>query len=165
MLPAAFRHDYPAHSIIELRHPGLADSRPNLLFRFPAYDHLDGGVHHSVALTAYAIVAGNKWTGYLSETAGGPAAANGLREGVDQVLAGRCYYFYPYPYGAGKPRILLHGSSLTYSFLQQTTYQQPHPPRAAHHCCTLSIRPFRTGDSLTRTFRPGGLSYPKGRAS
>lgn len=55
-----------------------------------------------MALTACAIVAGNKWTGYLSETAGGPAAADGLREGVDQVLTGRCYYFHPHPYTAGK---------------------------------------------------------------
>ncbi|KAL8903466.1 MAG: hypothetical protein Q9207_003901 [Kuettlingeria erythrocarpa] len=91
---------FPVNCTIELRHPGLADSRSNLLFRFPAYDRLNGGVHYGVALTACAIVAGNKWTGYLSDAAGGPPAADGLREGVDQVLTGKRYYFHPHPYSA-----------------------------------------------------------------
>ncbi|KAL8741274.1 MAG: hypothetical protein Q9184_008405, partial [Pyrenodesmia sp. 2 TL-2023] len=91
---------FPVHCTIELRHPGLPDSRSNLLFRFPAYDHLNGGVHHSVALTACAIVAGNKWGGYLSETAGGPPAADGLCDGIDTVLTSKRYYFHPHCYSA-----------------------------------------------------------------
>lgn len=156
---------FPVNCIVELRHPGLADSRSNLLFRFPAYDRRHGGVHHSVALTACAIVAGNKWTGYLSETAGSPPAVQGLGEGADPVLTGKRYYFHPHPYIAGKSPISLGSSGLTCGLLQQTPHPQPRPPRAAQHHLTLSTRLFRTGDSLTTTFRPGGLKSRKVKLS
>ncbi|KAL8918535.1 MAG: hypothetical protein Q9208_007291, partial [Pyrenodesmia sp. 3 TL-2023] len=91
---------FPRDCTIELRHPGLPDGDSNVLFHFPAYDHINGGVHYSVAFTACAIVAGNKWEGYLSETAGGPPAAEGLSEGIDTVLACATYYFHPHPYSA-----------------------------------------------------------------
>ncbi|KAL8647167.1 MAG: hypothetical protein Q9210_005718 [Variospora velana] len=47
-----------------------------------------------MALTACAIVAGNKFDGYLSSTATGPPVAHAF----NAVLPGPCYYFHPHPY-------------------------------------------------------------------
>ncbi|KAL9028102.1 MAG: hypothetical protein Q9196_003475, partial [Gyalolechia fulgens] len=93
------RSNFPINCTLELRHPGLPDNGgSNILFRFPAYDRNGGGLHHSIALTACAIVAGNKFAGYLSSTATGPPVA----EALNAVLPGPCYYFHPHPKQAGK---------------------------------------------------------------
>ncbi|KAI4118127.1 MAG: hypothetical protein LQ341_007636 [Variospora aurantia] len=97
------RPNFPIRCTTELRHPGLPDKGSNTLFRFPAYDRTGGGLHHSVALTACAIVAGNKFDGYLSSTATGPPVAHAL----NAVLPGPCYYFHPHPWqpdGPSHPR-------------------------------------------------------------
>ncbi|KAL8931681.1 MAG: hypothetical protein Q9216_007114 [Gyalolechia sp. 2 TL-2023] len=97
---------FPTNRTIELRHPGYAQGSSSLLFRFPAYDHAHGGLHHHIALTACALVAGNKWNGYLSLTAAGPPVS----ETHDQVLRGRTYFFHPHPYiSPGRRPIHLHG--------------------------------------------------------
>ncbi|KAL8951631.1 MAG: hypothetical protein Q9222_002411 [Ikaeria aurantiellina] len=89
---------FPFNRTVQLRHPGYADGNCNLLFRFPAYDHAGGGLHHNVARTACGIVAGNKWDGYLSSTASGPP----VEQHLDQVLTGPCYYFHPHHYHANR---------------------------------------------------------------
>ncbi|KAL8894619.1 MAG: hypothetical protein Q9207_008454 [Kuettlingeria erythrocarpa] len=88
------RPNFPFNCTVELRHPGLPDDgASNVLFCFPAYDSNGGGLHHSIALTACAIVTGNKFTGYLSSTPTGPPVA----EALDAVLRGNFYYFHPHP--------------------------------------------------------------------
>lgn len=95
------RPNFPINCTIELRHPGLPDNgASNILFRFPAYDRNGGGLQHSIALTACAIVAGNKFTGYLSSTITGPPVA----EALNAVLPNPCYYFHPHPNQPGKQK-------------------------------------------------------------
>ena len=80
----------PHHKII-FRHPGYSDdSYQNVLLTIPAFDHPEGGLHHSTALLACAIVAGNAWNGYLTETREGPK----VDADVVEVLRGRTYYFW-----------------------------------------------------------------------
>ncbi|KAL8994078.1 MAG: hypothetical protein Q9188_007168, partial [Gyalolechia gomerana] len=86
------RPNFPINCTIELRHPGLPDNgASNILFRFPAYDRNGGGLQHSIALTACAIVAGNKFAGYLSSTITGPPIA----EALDAVLPNP---YWPFPH-------------------------------------------------------------------
>ncbi len=51
---------------VNLRHPGYEGN--NILITLPALDHPEGGIHHETARVACAIVADNRWDGYLSET-------------------------------------------------------------------------------------------------
>ena len=73
---------------VHLRHPGYSDTG-NILMVLPALDHPQGGIHHETARIARAIVANNKWEGFLTETrAGGRTAV-----GSDGILRGKNYYF------------------------------------------------------------------------
>lgn len=55
-----------------------------------ALDHELGGIHHGLAHTACALVAGNRHDGYLSESRGG----NAINAGMDDVLHAGDYYFH-----------------------------------------------------------------------
>ncbi|KAL9595267.1 MAG: hypothetical protein Q9219_006543 [cf. Caloplaca sp. 3 TL-2023] len=83
------RSGIPSNLTLRLRHPGYPDLK-NTLFLFNAYDHQDGGIRKSLALTACAIVAGNTWHGYLSCHRTGPPVV----EGIDEVLVGKTFYFH-----------------------------------------------------------------------
>ncbi|KAF2735544.1 hypothetical protein EJ04DRAFT_599953, partial [Polyplosphaeria fusca] len=52
-------------------------------------DHPEGGIHHETARIACAILANNRWDGFLSETRAGPP----VKEGPDGILRGQNYYF------------------------------------------------------------------------
>ena len=56
-----------------LRHPGYSDTG-NILMVLPALDHPQGGIHHETARIARAIVANNRWEGFLTETRTGERA-------------------------------------------------------------------------------------------
>ncbi|KAL8846569.1 MAG: hypothetical protein Q9221_008352 [Calogaya cf. arnoldii] len=87
------RPGFPKGRKICLRHPGYPDILNTLLY-FPAYDHGSGGLHLGVALAACAIVAGNKFDGYL--TASEDRADQAVPHDVNRVLAGNNYYFHPH---------------------------------------------------------------------
>ena len=55
----------------------------------PALDHPQGGIHHKTTQTACAIVANNKWEGFLTETKTSARALFGL----DGILHRNNYYF------------------------------------------------------------------------
>ncbi|KAF2740331.1 hypothetical protein EJ04DRAFT_572178 [Polyplosphaeria fusca] len=73
---------------VYLRHPGYSDTG-NILLVLPALDHPQGGIHHETARIACAIVANNRWEGFLSET----RAGRPVEEGPDGILRGQNYYF------------------------------------------------------------------------
>ena len=50
-----------------LRHPGYSDTG-NVLMVLPALDHPQGGIHHETTRIACAIIANNRWEGFLTET-------------------------------------------------------------------------------------------------
>ena len=60
---------YPPKDI-QFLHPGYADSGPQVLFFLPAAD-ANGCLHHETARTACAIIAGNRFEGFLSEDQAG----------------------------------------------------------------------------------------------
>jgi hypothetical protein len=73
---------------VHLRHPGYSDTG-NILMVLPALDHPQGGIRHETARISCAIVANNKWEGFLTETrVGGRTAV-----GSDGILHGKNYYF------------------------------------------------------------------------
>ena len=151
------RSNFPVNCTVELRHPGLPDNgASNILFRFPAYDSNGGGLCHSIALTACAIVTGNKFTGYLSSTATGPPVA----EALDAVLTGPFYYFHPHPKQPGKrnlsqPYLRVANTSVA----TQSETSQAHCRLVPAPSCrpTLSTQPSQIGLSLATTFHGGGL--------
>jgi hypothetical protein len=55
----------------------------------PALDHPQGGIHHETARIACAIVANNRWEGFLTETRTGARASFG----PDGILRRNNYYF------------------------------------------------------------------------
>jgi len=55
----------------------------------PALDDAQGGIHHETALIACAVVAGNRWDGFLCEQRTGSRVLT-QRDGV---LMGKEYYF------------------------------------------------------------------------
>lgn len=73
---------------VYLRHPGYTDTG-NILMVLPALDHPQGGIHHETARIACAIVANNRWEGFLTETRTGERAL----VGPDGILRGNNYYF------------------------------------------------------------------------
>jgi hypothetical protein len=87
---------------INFRHPAYT-SDDNILFTLHAWDHEDGGIHHGLAHNACAIIADNRFDGYLSRTCG-PEHEDGehIEEDWDDVLpaSDADYYFYV-PYLAG----------------------------------------------------------------
>jgi hypothetical protein len=83
-----------AMKCIQFRHPGYADNC-NTLFELPAIDHPDGGIHYGLAKSACAIVANNRYDGFLSTSADVDAAP--IEAELDDVLewpADGAYYYH-----------------------------------------------------------------------
>jgi hypothetical protein len=82
---------------IKFCHPAY-DQNCNILFELPAIDHPDGGIHYGLAIDACAIVANNRWDGFLSSTADAEAAplkppeANGRDSILKIPESGSLYY-------------------------------------------------------------------------
>lgn len=86
------------HKIV-LRHPGYLEPH-NILLALHAPDAaVGGGIHYGTAFVACAIIACNRWNGYLTRERNGPK----LEMAVDDVLQSGSYYFHipdaerPYP--------------------------------------------------------------------
>ncbi|KAJ9654530.1 hypothetical protein H2201_008988 [Coniosporium apollinis] len=77
----------PRHRI-RFRHPAYPAGK-NVLLTLLAPDHPLGGIHHETARIACAVIAGNRWDGYLSESANGPP----LEAAPSAVLRGSDYFF------------------------------------------------------------------------
>lgn len=77
----------PRH-VVHFRHPAYPTAK-NRLFSLLALDHPTGGIHSTTAHTACAIIAGNRFDGYLSLTATGEP----IRAGSYSVLTGSDYFF------------------------------------------------------------------------
>ena len=82
---------------IRLRHPAYDDTT-NILLVFPGLDHCDGGIHHGTARMACAIIANNRWNGFLTDT------RDGERMDIEDngILRGEDYYFRVGPDADGK---------------------------------------------------------------
>ena len=79
---------------IRFRHPGYSDDRlQNVLLTMYAFDHPDGGLHYGTAFLACAIIAGNIFDGYLTDTRDGRK----LNLEWDELLVKKNYYFHAYP--------------------------------------------------------------------
>src|SRR5438045_646943 len=74
---------------IDFCHPGYNFPHDTLL-TLHAFDHPDGGIHYNTAFVACAIVAGNAWHGYFTETRDGPT----VNIGRDGILREKKYYFH-----------------------------------------------------------------------
>lgn len=72
-----------------LRHPGYPSTH-NILLALPGADGPAGGLHHETARIACAVVAANRWDGFLAADAAGEP----LDAGPDDILAAREYYFH-----------------------------------------------------------------------
>jgi hypothetical protein len=66
--------------------------------RLQAPDHANGGIHHETARIACAIVAGNRWDGYFTETPGGERVSADKNE----LLTKSDYYFHVPPSNRSK---------------------------------------------------------------
>ncbi|KAL9029980.1 MAG: hypothetical protein Q9196_001846 [Gyalolechia fulgens] len=76
---------------IFFRHPGYPDvGVSNVILILYAFDSSAGGLHYYTAWLACALVAGNAWTGYLTET----RQSNRLQFGNDNLLTRDAYYFW-----------------------------------------------------------------------
>ena len=73
---------------VYLRYLGYSDTG-NILIVLPALDHPQGGIYYETARIAYAIVANNRWEGFLMETRTGARASFNL----DSILRRNNYYF------------------------------------------------------------------------
>jgi hypothetical protein len=73
---------------VTFRHPGYPDEH-NIIMVLPALDDAQGGIHHETALIACAVVARNRWDGFLSEQRTG----SGVLTPRDDFLRGKDYYF------------------------------------------------------------------------
>jgi hypothetical protein len=60
-----------------------------VLFTFAASD--DDGIHHETARLACAIIAGNRWDGFLYEDRDGHQPSI---DGLDEILRASTYYFH-----------------------------------------------------------------------
>ena len=87
----AFAHE--PHSVC-FRHPAIPSAQGNLLMILDGNDNAQGYLHHETARLACAIIAGNRWDGYLATSPTAPATdlpPHGL-------LTGEEYYFIvPHP--------------------------------------------------------------------
>jgi hypothetical protein len=77
------------HHCVQLRHPAYSEGS-NILLILPANDYPDGGIHHETARLACAVIAGNRWDGYLSESRN----PEPLMAGPETVLRKKNYYFH-----------------------------------------------------------------------
>ncbi|KAH0240860.1 hypothetical protein KCU71_g24079, partial [Aureobasidium melanogenum] len=73
---------------VTFRHPGYRDEH-NIIMVLPALDDAQGGIHHETALTACAVVAGNRWDGFLREQGTGSRVTTPR----DGILKGKDYFF------------------------------------------------------------------------
>ena len=78
----------PAPRQVSFLHPALEEGQ-NILFSLLGFDSQEGGLHHGTARIACAIIAGNRWDGFLS------LQPNGSRipETDEDVLLSDRYYF------------------------------------------------------------------------
>jgi hypothetical protein len=98
----------------------------------PALDDARGGIHHETALIACAVVAGNRWNGFLSEDRTG----SGVLTPRDGVLRGKEYYFrLPDDAKGRSTQQQLHPSQLT-----QTQSDSKVSLRPYFHTLALSAR-------------------------
>ncbi len=77
---------------VHLKHPGYPEHHNVLLtLEAPdgARDGKGGGLHHETARIACALIAGNRWDGYLARSAGGDA----INLQPDDVLTETEYFF------------------------------------------------------------------------
>ncbi|KAL9036811.1 MAG: hypothetical protein Q9214_005975 [Letrouitia sp. 1 TL-2023] len=81
--------EFPAHPHrISFLHPCYKRYQNTLFFMY-AFDSPNGGLHHATARTACAIVAGNRWDGFLSLTPTGRA----IEVADEALLMDNEYYF------------------------------------------------------------------------
>ncbi|KAM5471087.1 hypothetical protein MauCBS54593_003425 [Microsporum audouinii] len=73
---------------VSIHHPAYNDDSYTLI-AFIGLDHPAGGIHHETARIACAILAGNRWDGFLTETRTGER----IREGSNSILQKSKYYF------------------------------------------------------------------------
>src|SRR5436305_14704871 len=74
---------------VQFRHPGYPDGK-NVLLVLLAPDHPLGGIHHETARIACAVIAGNRWDGYFTESVNGQRVV----EGSDAILRKSDYFFH-----------------------------------------------------------------------
>jgi hypothetical protein len=79
--------DDATHTVM-FRHPGYRGEH-NIIMVLPALDNAQEGIHHETALNACAVVAGNRWNGFLCEQRIGSRVLTPR----DEVLKGKEYYF------------------------------------------------------------------------
>jgi hypothetical protein len=116
---------------VTFRHPGHPDEH-NIIVVLPALDDAQGGIHHETALIACAVVAGNRWNGFLS----GDRTGSGVLTPRDGVLRGKEYYFrLPDDAKGRSTQQRLHPSQLT-----QTQSDSKVSPRSYFHTLALSAR-------------------------
>jgi hypothetical protein len=80
---------YDSSFKVHFRHPGYSDSN-NILIILPGLDHVEGGIYIYTVQNACAILANNRWDGFLTERRDGPQ----VDLGPDRVLRGKDYYFH-----------------------------------------------------------------------
>lgn len=79
---------------VRFRHPGY--SNHNIIFSLFGHDSSAGGLHRETAFLACAVVAGNRWDGYLS------TSATGLPIEDSELLLESDYYFIVPPPSQGE---------------------------------------------------------------
>jgi hypothetical protein len=77
------------HSVC-FRHPAIPSAEGNLLFILDGNDNAQGCLHHETARIVCAIIAGNRWDGYLSTSPN----AEAINVPPDGLLTGEEYYFF-----------------------------------------------------------------------
>lgn len=82
-------YEFPSTRKIQFCHPGYKTDS-NVLLQLSAYD--GQGIHYQTAHTACAIVANNRWDGYLSVDIQGQHRVE--PESPDDCLQGQIYYFH-----------------------------------------------------------------------
>ncbi|KAL8752070.1 MAG: hypothetical protein Q9184_005858 [Pyrenodesmia sp. 2 TL-2023] len=76
------------------RHPAIPSAQGNLLIILDGNDNAQGCLHHETARIACAIIAGNRWDGYLATS----PTANAIDVPPHGLLTGEDYYFIvPHP--------------------------------------------------------------------
>ncbi|KAF2241887.1 hypothetical protein BU26DRAFT_172035 [Trematosphaeria pertusa] len=152
--PAEQQPEAPSHIIV--RHPHY-DSSHNVLLRLLAVDTQGGAGGHGLCaqfvLDACAVVAGNRWDGWLSETADATAAA----VDASSILAKPSYYFHL----AGERPYAIVPSFREWRFPHgdlpiHWTTAIPADDRPTHRSCTCSatVCSLSSVSGYTYTFSP-----------
>jgi hypothetical protein len=116
---------------VTFRDPGYPDEH-NIIMVLPALDDAQGGIHHETALIACAVVAGNRWDGFLSEQRTG----SGVLTPRDGVLRSKEYYFCLPGDAKGRPK----PQRLLSTRLTQTQSDSKVSPRPYFRTLALSAR-------------------------